>query len=118
MPEIVYFELNNWSCGHDYPDAEPFVSWMWDDLNIKFNDEQWVKDNKLCVVFDFVDMSCNFCITTTKEWVKENCPELLTKYTNFLRFPDKYGDVYSRFGHEFLPYKEENIGIKFIENED
>ena len=26
--EVVYFELNNWFSGRDYPDAEPFLSWM------------------------------------------------------------------------------------------
>ena len=26
--DIVYFELNNWFAGRDYPDAEPFLSWM------------------------------------------------------------------------------------------
>lgn len=118
MPEIIYFELNNWSCGCDYPDAEPFVSWMQDDLNIKFNDEQWVKDNELCVVRTFIDMSQNFCITATKEWVEKNCPELLAKYNNFIRQPDIHNDVYGRFGSLFLPYIKENIGtIKWDDDE-
>lgn len=25
---IYYFELNNWFPGRDYPDDEPFISWM------------------------------------------------------------------------------------------
>ena len=115
MNEIVYFELNNWSAGRDYPNNEPFISWMCDDLNIKFNNEEWVKENKLCVVFDIVDMSFNFCITATKEWVEENCPDLLTKYTEFLRTPDKYGDIEGRFGHEFLEYNEDNFGIHEVD---
>ena len=41
--DIVYFELNNWFSGRDYPNAEPFLSWMEDDLNQKFRDEEWIK---------------------------------------------------------------------------
>lgn len=110
--EIIYFELNNWACGRDYPDAEPFISWMGTLLPI-FRNEDWAKENKLCVRASNVDMSQNFCITATKEWVENNCPELLTKYTQFLRKPDKYGYVDGRFGCPFLDYEESNIGVKW-----
>ena len=30
--EIVYFELNNWFSGRDYPNEEPFTTWCDDDL--------------------------------------------------------------------------------------
>ena len=140
MNDIVYFELNNWFVGRDYPDAEPFLSWMRDDLNQTFRDEKWVKDNKLCVVFTPIDMSQNYCITATKDWVLKNCPDLLSdkeydtgfvirygrgeneeehytehySFKQFLRFPDKDGDVYSKFGMEFLPYEEENFGVTTV----
>lgn len=114
----VYFELNNWFPGKHYPAAEPFISWMSNDLNIRFNDEKWVKENKLCVVRATVDMSSNYCITATLEWVEKNCPELLTKYRKFLRYPDKYGDVCGQFGHYFLDYEDENIGITWVEEDD
>lgn len=39
MNDIVYFELNNWFRGRDYPNDEPFVSWMSNDLQLKFNNE-------------------------------------------------------------------------------
>ncbi len=109
--EVVYFELNNWMRGKHYPDDEPFISWIGNDLSIRFNSDEWVEDNKLCVVRSIIDMSVNFCITATKEWVEHNCPKLLTEYRNFLRFPDKDGYVYGKFGHEFLEYSKENIGI-------
>lgn len=115
MDEIIYFELNNWFAGVHYPDSEPFLSWMKDDLNTKFRDEEWVKENKLCVVADMIDMSQNFCVTATKEWVNMNCPSLLTTYTNYLRVPDEYGDVYGQFGHEFLEYDENNFGIEYVD---
>jgi hypothetical protein len=25
---VVYFQLNNWMPGDDYPDVEPFNSWL------------------------------------------------------------------------------------------
>ena len=120
MDDIIYFELNNWFSGRDYPDDEPFISWMRNDLRIPFRDETWVKENKLCVVFSFIDMSQNFCITATKEWVEQNCPSLLTNPENekFLMHPDEYGDVEGKFGPYFLEYEEYNIGITWIDDED
>ena len=117
--DIVYFELNNWFAGEDFPDDEPFIGWMSDDLHIRFRNEAWVKENKLCVVACFVDMSQNFCVTATKDWVQENCPKLLTDYQRFIREPEdeEYPDeVYGRFGHEFLQYCEDNIGIEWTED--
>lgn len=113
--EVVYFELNNWARGRDYPDAEPFINWMSNDLALMFQNEEFIKENKLCVVRQIVDMSIDFCITATISWVEEHCPELLTKYSQFLRRPDSdlknEGAVYGEFGAEFLPYCEENIGL-------
>jgi len=114
--EIIYFELNNWFAGRDYPNTDPFLTWLSNDNCLSFEDEEWVKKNKLCVICQPIDMSVNFCITTTEEWVEKNCPELLTKYTEFLRFPDEEDDVvYGKFGTEFLQYSEENIGIRRME---
>lgn len=115
--EIVYFELNNWFSGMDYPDAEPFITWMSNDLKQYFRNEEWVKENKLCVVHSIVDMSMNYCITATKEWVEENCPELLTKYTQFIREPDEWGDVEGQFGSYFRPYEEQYFGVEEDEND-
>ena len=112
MKDIVYFELNNWTPGDHYPIDEPFLTWIGDDYNIHFQNENWVKENKLCVVRDIIDMSVNFCITATKEWVEENCPKLLTDYREFLREPEEDGCVYGDFGGDkFLEYSEENIGV-------
>lgn len=116
MNDIIYFELNNWVRGQHYPDAEPFITWMSDDLNIKFNDEKWVKEQKLCVTTCFIDMSQNFCITAAKEWVEKNCPELLTKYKKFIVSPEEDGNAYGRFDAYFLPYEEDNYGVKWIED--
>ena len=110
---MVYFELNNWFAEEFYPNIEPFISWMSDDsFNQYFNNEKWVKENKICVVFTIIDMSCNYCITAPEDWVLKNCPDLLNKYIKFLRFPDENGIVYGQFGTKFLKYTKENIGIK------
>lgn len=92
MEDIVYFELNNWFAGEHYPDCEPFLSWMKDDLHLKFMDKKWVKENKLVVVMAVLDRSLNFCITAPRKWIEENCPMLLTEYTQFIRtYNDKWG---------------------------
>ena len=116
--EIIYFELNNWFSGRDYPNEEPFLNWMQNDLSIIFRNEKWVIDNQLCVVASFVDMSQNFCITAKKEWVEKNCPKLLTEYKKFLRFPDEDEEVYGRFGSRFLEWSEENFGITWDDEEE
>lgn len=112
--KIIYFELNNWFCGRDYPNAEPFISWMSDDDNLKFNNDAWCKENKLCVAKTFIDMSTNFCIAASKQWVEEKCPDLLTKFKDFLRVPDKNGNVYGNFGSKFMDYCEHNYGCTFL----
>lgn len=109
--EIVYFELNDWFSGRDYPDEEPFITWLGNDLHLYFEDANWVRENKLCIVRSTIDMSINFCITTTKEWIKNNCPRLLTEHKKFLRIPNNDGYVYGNFGDKFLEYKECNFGI-------
>ena len=68
--EIVYFELNNWWPGRDYPDKEPFLSWFEDDCKLQFEDTSWLMANQLCVVANLIDMSVNFCITAPKKWVE------------------------------------------------
>lgn len=118
MKDIVYFELNNWMRGIDYPNEEPFITWLRNDLQICFNNEDWIEKNKLCVVKTLIDMSQNFCVTATKEWVENNCPKLLTEYKQFLRYPDENGYVYGQYGDEFMEYSEDNIGIRWSDYYD
>ena len=129
--DVVYFEINNWFSGRDYPDDKTFKKWVRDQ---QFSDAEWCKENKLCVKFGPIDMSMNWCVTAPKSWVEENCPQLLgdgeTKYTlctygkdvekcvdytkkyaDFLCHPDDDGDVYGHISSWlFLEYKEENFG--------
>lgn len=113
--EVVYFEMNNWFSERDYPNEEPFITWFSHDLNLWFEDEAWVKANKLCVVTHLVDMATNFLVTAPLEWVNTNCHKLLTNYTQFLRSPDKDGKVYGQFGTHFLKWSLANIGVHRVE---
>lgn len=114
--DVVYFELNNWFADRDFPASEPFMSWMKNDLKIQFRDEAWVKQNKLAVRWYFYDMSQNFLITAPRVWVESECPELLSKYKQFLRYPDSDDCVYAKNGDvEFLPYSEDNIGVQEVD---
>lgn len=115
---IVYFELNNWFAGTDYPNTEPYLSWLRNDFNISFNNEKWVKENGLCVLHSMIDMASNYCITAKREWVEKNCPSLLTEYTQFLREADEDGYVTGQFGDEFLEYAPENIGITYVVDDE
>lgn len=116
--EVIYFELNNWFSGEHYPAEEPFTTWIGNDLNIYFDNEDWVKENKLCVVRSIIDISVNFCITSTKGWIEKNCPKLLTEHAKFLRYPDEDGNVYGQFDNQFLEYSEENFGIEEVYDEE
>ena len=113
--DIICFELNSWTRYGDYPNAEPFISWMGYGIDFAFKNEKFAKKNKVCVVCHRVEMSMNFCVTAKKSWVEKNCPELLTKYMQFLRWPGQYSKngwpVYGVFDTEFLPYCDENIGV-------
>ena len=140
--EIVYFDLNNWFSGRDYPDDEIFRKWV---NSNQFSNDDWCKENKLCVLWGTIDMSFNGLVAAPREWVEKNCPDLLSdkdyKYTTvtlklgengeevhekneytkaykeFVHTPDKLGDVYGRFDLMFPKYKEENIGSKRIDLE-
>ena len=120
---MLFFELNNWACGEDYPNDEPFLEWFADDLKIKFMDEQWVIENGLIVIVSIIDMSINFCVTAPDEWVEHNCPSLLENPANhkFLREPFQYEEdpSYGRFGCPFYSLDEKPAGIYFAsEKED
>ena len=138
MKKLISFELNNWFCGRDYPNIEPFKSWV---ETFIFDDDDWCAANKLVVLSGCIDMSRNWCITATKEWIEKSCPELLSniEYTyktvthsrdgdnfvehsnrmsSFIRHPDEDGSVEGRFGWAFPEYCEENFGVHWYEDDD
>lgn len=117
--DLIHFELNNWTPGKDYPLAEPFVTWMGDDLAISFLNEEWVKANNLSVLATNLDMSLNLLITAKKSWVEKECPSLLNEYSEFIRHEEKDGTCYGKnSGDKFLDYVPENIGIVWLWDND
>lgn len=128
MNNIVYFEINNWFAGRDYPDKEPFISWLGDDINQQFWDDNWCKKNKLCVTYELIDMSQNFKVTATYDWVKENCPCILEKeYARFVYnlnesdYDDEDTEFYEDFRYgsgPFLKWCEHNFGCHEYNNEE
>ena len=112
--DIVYFSLNNWVPGVCYPYVDPFKTWM-ETLEETLANEDWCKENKLCVYVGVVDQSLNFTISATKEWVEKNCPELLTEYTQFVFTPEEGKTIpdHDDWYQPFLEYCEENFGITY-----
>ena len=138
--DVIYFSVNNWFCGRDYPDTKKFRKWMGDDLSQTFQDDEWCKENKLCVYCGIIDMSCNYTVSAPREWVEKNCPELLTdkeysyyfvcsgakgtwkeeykkKYSDFVCTPEEGEDtpVPDQFDMPFREYCEENFGSEYYE---
>lgn len=107
--DIIYFWLNDW----DYPEEEPYLSWMLGEKDNKsvFQDEDWVKANKLCVILVPYVMDIYFFITAKREWVEKNCLSILTEYSDHIRTPDENGEVLDPICCRYKTYCEENIGI-------
>ena len=88
--EIIYFEINNWFCGRDYPPIEPFKTWVHTN---RFSNDAWCKENKLVVMTGPIDMSSNWLIAAPRKWVEDNCPQLLTdeeyEYSTFIMHTNK-----------------------------
>lgn len=118
VKDVVYFELNNWMAGKDYPNCDPYKSWM-NDFNLYdfLGNDEWCKKNKLCVRYYDIDMSVNFLVSAPKDWVERYCESLLEQDRSFVRKPDKTKVVRGRNGKEFLKYNVENYGSHKIEEE-
>lgn len=140
MNDIIHLQLNNWFSGRDYPSIEPIKFWI---LYNKFCDDEWCKENHLCVNVAYIDASLNYCIAAPRSWLEKYCPIILSNddytYTtkrafwnhetnafeekNF-QYTKKYSDFIvngddGRFGTHFPEYKEENYGVHWeVENED
>lgn len=107
--EIIYFELGSLQPLLDYPDEDPFLSWMgyYDPTMLPIMlDSPWCKQHKICVKSSIENGAFRFKITATKDWVNRMCPRLLQFYTDFVVENPEPG--------EFLEYTEENFGVKEV----
>ncbi len=115
MKDIIYFSVNNWSCGKDYPNTKKFKEWLGDDLNLSFNSDSWAKENKLCIYSGCIDMSTNFTVSAPKEWVLDNCPEIIDSEFQYLPEPGEDMPDCDRFDMPFREYTEDNFGSEYYE---
>lgn len=116
--EIVYFEVNNWFCGRDYPNSKFFIECLKDDLKQRFQNDKWCKEQEICVVFCIVDMSYNYNVTAKKSWVFENCPELFDdENKRFICVPEEDCELPDcNLDGYFLEYCPDNFGVHYFEN--
>ena len=114
--DVVYFSVNDWSIEKDYPNSENFQKWLVDEPDKYFQNKDWVKNNKLCMVWEVIDMSCNYTISAPLEWVKENCPEILGSGFQYFPGEGKTYPEYDLWSTPFLEYSEENIGAHYFDS--
>lgn len=110
LGEISYFELGDLIQNIDYPDDDLFFNLV--KYNLK--DDTYAKANKLCVGIGEIDWSSTYCVSAPTAFIRDNYPSLLSEYHEFLRYPNRYGKVYGRYGHLFVPYEEVNFGITYF----
>lgn len=106
--DVIYFSVNNWFCGRDYPDTPNFRKWLGNDFKQSFRSDEWCKENKLCVYEGVIDMSHNYTVSAPREWVEKNCPELLTdeEYTYITEVGKPKKTLFGKYEYEWV--KEEH----------
>lgn len=109
--KIVYFACNNW---HPSPkEADRLIYEHFEkDVEVKESVEyfeNFIKENKLCVNMDVVDMSVSYYITAKRSFFEEKFPELI-KYVK----EEPYNFLWKNDKKLFLEYKEDNIGFDYF----
>lgn len=136
--DVIYFSVRNNILGEDYPITLNFINWLAYNNQYFLNDE-WTRENKLCVYAGSIGTSLNYNISAPKSWVEKNCPELFTddeysyygevyiknigktitrvfrkKFSDFLDHPNVHGDVIDhKIGWAYPEYNEENFGTRW-----
>lgn len=121
MNDIVYFACNDW---HPDPKESYNICYNYlgsysgckeDEIVNKTIDEseEWVKNNKMCINMEIVDMSTSYYITAPRKvfetYFKELLPFIKDEPYDFLWIGDKKC---------FLEHKEENFGFNFFHAND
>lgn len=111
--EIVYFHMATKGAGENsYPPIEPFITIMnnENDISSVFDDE-WAKENEVCITMECFNTFIKFYITATKDWVEKNYPTLLTEHKEYLKYPDDENNTYTTKKNKYLKYEPENFGV-------
>ena len=118
--DIVYFACNDWNPNpkesmnlcYNYlmsynPDNKDIVN-----KNLE-ETEQWLKDNKICINCEVVDMSVSYYITAQRKVFETYFVELLPFIKN-----EPYDFMWKGDNKCFLEFREENIGFNFFDFEE
>ena len=113
--KIVYFACNNW---HPSPkEADRLIyEHLEKDVEVKESVEyfeNFIKENKLCVNMDVVDMSVSYYITAKRSFFEKKFPELI-EYVK----EEPYNFLWKIDKKLFLEYKEDNIGYNFFDSKE
>ena len=111
MSELIKFWVNDWAPENDFPDEEPFSTWMQEevfcDAVLDGTADKYCKANKICAVYDLIDQSVEFSVVAPREWVETVCPCIIGT-----KFEKKAEAKIGRFV-KFPEYKESNYGCFF-----
>lgn len=114
--EIVYFSINDWSVDY-HPNDKQFMEWAgYNDFMLFRNlrNDEWCKQEKICVIANVLEYSLCFNIAAPKQYVMEHCPSIIG--SKFVDEP-KDGEDYpseSAWGLQYNEYCEENFGFEMI----
>jgi len=121
MNDIVYFACNDWNPNPEEADnicynyLGSYKGCEEEEIVNKTNDEseKWVKDNRMCINWEIIDMSISYYITAPRKvfeiYFKELLPFIKNEPYDFLWIGDKKC---------FLEYKEENYGFHYFQEND
>ena len=114
--QLVYFTVDNWSPGVDYPRCDNFENLYREDLDaFAFIDNEYCKENKLAVYCTTLDMSIAFTVVAPIGWCVKNSPEIIGSYWDETAKPGKNNWKESIYGLPYPEYKEKNFKCKFIQ---
>ena len=89
---------------------------MGNDLNLTLRSDEFCKENKLCVYYGAVDMSCNFTVSASREWVEKNCPEIIGSKFEYKPSDGETEPDCDEVGNmPFREYCEWNFGAEYYE---
>lgn len=128
--DIVKFYINNWepdcpeTCqGIDIFSKECFVTeyiHIFGDsfYEFKFTDDDWCREQKICVLNDIADQSTDSFVVAPREWVEKNWPEIINSEWDYTNKPSPFLSHPRLTNPEdiWLDYCEDNFGCDWLFN--